>query len=303
MMTLLLFILAAIAMIVSLRKPGDPLAFIRTSVEKTTTATGTSAVNMSLLTDEPFKARLRFAMINTMERLGKYAKVKLVLFVVLVAAASIYLHRYLPNVPFPALAFSILLGSSFALAWWLKSREKKHFDSAFPDALNMLTGAISSGESLMHSIIFVGESMQGVVGNEFKLMGQRLSLGQSPDEVLHKACHRFPYPAFFFFAIALRANVNRGGQLKEIIKNLSKVLFDNQALAKKKSAMTSEARISAKIVAAIPFSFLFLMKFMSPDNFDFVMYQDAGQPILYYLLISESIGLGIIWFLMKRIER
>lgn len=79
-------------------------------------------------------------------------------------------------------------------------------------------------------------------------------------------------------------------------------MFDARSINKKKYALTSEARISAKIVAAIPFLFLFLLQFISPENYDFVMFNERGKPILYYVLASEFIGISIVWLLMKGVR-
>ena len=154
----------------------------------------------------------------------------------------------------------------------------------------------------MHSIMFVGKTLEGSVGEEFKRMGERLQLGESPDSVFKKSCNRFPYRSFQFFVITLRANMQRGGQLKDVITRLNRLMFDARAIEKKKYALTSEARTSAKIVAAIPFFFLFILQYLSPENYDFVMNHPNGQPILYYMLISEAIGIGIIWSLMKGVR-
>ncbi|MGC3834547.1 type II secretion system F family protein [Moritella viscosa] len=133
-------------------------------------------------------------------------------------------------------------------------------------------------------------------------MGERLQLGETPDKVFQKSCVRYPYPTFQFFVITLRANMQRGGQLKEIITRLNRLIFDSNAIEKKKYAMTSEARASAKIVGAIPFIFLFILQYLSPENFEFVMFSDSGKPILYYVLVSELIGMSIIWSLMKGVK-
>lgn len=286
----------------SMKEWRDPLAFLKSGSADTNTGDNASALNMSLINDEPLQARIKTAVNNFKARIGQYAEAKLFIFLLGVIAFSFWVRPHLPPIPFPALLVLVLLISMFALYRGLQIYERKKFDASFPNALNMLAGAVSSGESLMHAIIFVGNSLEGLVGQEFKTMGQRLSMGQTPDEVLRKSCLRFPYPPFYFFVITLRANINRGGQLKEIIGNLNRVMFNAEALNKKKAAMTSEARMSAKIVAAIPFIFLFMMQYMNPDNFDFVMNQEAGRLILYYVLASEFIGLSIIWGLMRRIQ-
>jgi tight adherence protein B len=49
----------------------------------------------------------------------------------------------------------------------------------------------------------------------------------------------------------------------------------------------------------MPFIFLIYMRFMIPDSYNFIMFDPEGKSILYYLLASESLGLGMIWWLMK----
>ena len=284
------------------KKP-SPVAFITDEADTSALEhESTHAVNIKALTDQPFKIRVKAEVENIKARIGDHLPIKVAAFFILVVLATVAVHYYLVPLSLFVLLPLLLLVSTIATLLFLKVYERRLFETSFPDALNLLNGAISSGESLMHAIIFVGDSLDGPVGREFKLMGQRLSLGQTAEEVLSKSCRRFPYASFHFFVIALRANINRGGQLKEVIHGLTRLMFDNRAIEKKKGAMTSEARTSAKIVCAIPFCFLIIMKFMSPENFDYVMNHADGQPILYYVLVSEAIGMGIIWFLMKRTQ-
>ena len=295
MIWFLMIILSMLLVALYWQDKQDPLEFIRENSTSQDSTIAASALNMSLLTDEPLKAKIRIGFKNFQARIGKHFQAKVIAFLVLVLVFSLWVRQHVPPMPFPALLLLVFIIGSFAVVRGLQIYERKQFDASFPNALNMLSGAVSSGESLMHAIIFVGDSLEGVVGREFKTMGQRLSMGQTPDEVLRKSCQRFPYPPFYFFVITLRANINRGGQLKEIIRNLNQVMFNSEALNKKKGALTSEARTSAKIVAAIPICFLFMMKYMSPENYDFVMNQEAGRSIFYYVLGSEIIGLSIIW--------
>lgn len=236
---------------------------------------------------------------NAYRQAGKLAWLKISLVIAGLALFSIeFNHRFVRGNPYIVggiiIAFGVIM-----LFQWLKQREYKAFNQAFPDALNMLSSAVSSGESLVHAIRYVGETMTGSVGEEFKRISDRLQIGESPDQVFNKSCQRFPYRNFYFFVITIRANMNHGGQLKDIISRLNRLMFNGRTIEKKKLALTSEARGSAKIVAAIPFLFLVFMQFITPDNFEFIMFHEAGRPVLYYMLISEFIGLGIIWLLMK----
>ncbi|MGN2615990.1 type II secretion system F family protein [Aliivibrio fischeri] len=257
------------------------------------------AINLASLTERTFRQKLEFIWKNIARQLGNGAALKLVFSICVFALIGLLINRSMIHAsPYIVVFIAIVVG----LIWgyvWLQEREKKQFNERFPDALNMLSSAVSAGESITHAIAFVGKKLEGDVGKEFKIMGERLQLGESPDEVFKKSCVRFPYPAFRFFVITLRANMNRGGQLRDVISRLNRLMFDARAVERKKYALTSEARISAKIVCATPFFFLFILQFLSPENYEFVMFHAEGRPILYYVLISEAIGMLIIWGLLK----
>ena len=236
------------------------------------------------------------------QQIGKYALIKILVFYVVLAVAAIgFNNTFIRTSPLVVILATCILGSLLGYQWLL-SQKRKDFEESFPVALNMLTSAVSAGESLTQSIAYVGDTLSGNVANEFRSMGKRLQLGESPEEVFRKSCVRFPYPTFYFFIITMRANMERGGQLKDIIQRLNRLMFDIRAIEKKKSALTSEVRTSAKIVAAIPFIFLFAMRFLSPENFEYVMTDSNGRLILYYMLISEFIGIMIVWGLMRSVR-
>ena len=73
-------------------------------------------------------------------------------------------------------------------------------------------------------------------------------------------------------------------------------------MEKKKFAMTSEARYSAKIVGALPFIFLIIMRYLSPENFQYIFETETGNIILWYVILSEVIGMGIIQILMRSVK-
>jgi len=260
------------------------------------------AVDFTTLSDRTFWQSLKDKTDNLNKQIGRFVMVKVGLFIM----ALLFLGEQINNSFFRGNIilvdiFVIILGCIFGCLW-LQKREQKQFEEAFPDALNVLASAVSSGESIMHAIMYVGKTLDGDVGAEFKVMGDRLQMGETPDDVFKKSCKRFSYPSFYFFVITLRANMHRGGQLKDVITRLNRIMFDARAIDKKKFALTAEARASAKIVGAIPFVFLIMLQYISPLNYEYVMFHPDGRPILYYVVISEFIGLLIIWGLLRGVR-
>lgn len=260
------------------------------------------AIDFNTLSDRTFWQKLGDKKNNVIQQIGRFAFIKLSLFITALFFLGLLINdRFFRGNIIVVEIVVITLGLIFGFRWLLQ-RERAEFEEAFPDALNILASAVSSGESIMHAIMYVGKTLDGDVGAEFKVMGNRLQMGETPDEVFRKSCKRFPYPSFYFFVITLRANMQRGGQLKDVITRLNRLMFDARAIDKKKFALTAEARISAKIVGAIPFIFLIMMQYISPENYEYVMFNEAGRPVLYYVIVSEMIGMGIIWLIMRGVR-
>lgn len=260
------------------------------------------AINVRSLVGKQVWHRLRESISPTLMVLGPRSTLYIALYIMGSLVVSWYVVINLLSmtkawcVPVLALVFTFF-GYRF-----LVTKRRRDFENTFPDALNILMSAVTAGDSLMQAISYVGEVMHNPIGREFKLMGDRLKLGESPEVVLKRSCKNYPYSEFLFFTVTLRANIARGGQLKGVLARLIRVLVDARTLEKKKMAMTSEARISAKIVAAIPLIFMIILSQINPSNVDFVLHDPEGRVVLFYVLGSELIGLFIVWLLVRGVR-
>lgn len=260
-----------------------------------------SAIKLESLQRTNRLAKVRMWLRPAFIVLGDRAWLKLIAFLTLLCGAGVYVNGLLQvdNIWLPL----ILPTLGFFWGWnWLMQKRQRVFDNTFPDALNIMMSAVSSGESIMQAICYVGHSLDNQIGQEFRDMGDRLKLGEPPEQVFQRACKRFPYPPFLFFIVTIRANMSRGGQLKSVMARLIRVLMDARTLDKKKAAMTSEARLSAKIVASLPFFFMILLSYLSPQNLDFILTDPSGRYVLYYVVGSEALGMLIIWLLIRRVH-
>ncbi|EGP05124.1 hypothetical protein AAUPMG_05209, partial [Pasteurella multocida subsp. multocida str. Anand1_goat] len=103
-----------------------------------------------------------------------------------------------------------------------------------------------------------GKDLTGQLGEEFKAIHKRLALGEDPMSVFEDSYSRYPYKEFYFFITIIRTNLSKGGQIREVITRLGRVIADSKKMEQKKKAMTSEARMSAFIVASFPIAFFSL---------------------------------------------
>ncbi|WP_109079072.1 type II secretion system F family protein [Aggregatibacter kilianii] len=200
------------------------------------------------------------------------------------------------------LVFCLFFTVGFLLFVWKlgQHRNRKTFNAMFPEVIQILNAAATSGAGLLQALERCGKDLTGQLGEEFKNIHKRLAIGEDPMTVFEDSYSRYPYKEFYFFITIVRTNLSKGGQIREVISRLGRVIADSNKMEKKKKAMTSEARMSAIIVACFPVGFFFFMQFSMPENFDFLINDPSGRYVLYYVFGSELFGMGIIWWLMRK---
>ncbi|CAM2793293.1 type II secretion system F family protein [Vibrio rarus] len=282
------------------RKPDPRYVFLQHNAQ--TTNQQRYAVDIKGLTKSGLLQKITNLWGVIQASLGKFPMLKIMVFIGVINGASIFVNqRWLSFSQLEVSLAVTLLGVFFGLRFLIEKR-RKAFENDFPDALNILMSAVTAGESINAAFAYVAKVSDNDVGREFKDISDRMRLGESTQAIFDRSCKRFPYPPFLFFVITIRANMERGGQLKSVLSKLIRVLVEARNLEKKKMAMTSEARISAKIVGAIPFCFMLLLNWINPKDLEFVLFHPDGRWILYYLLISEGTGMFIVWWLVKSIR-
>lgn len=212
---------------------------------------------------------------------------------------------YINNIYFKISCFLFFPFFTIILLYILYLRSKKtarmEFESGFAEALNIINSSVSAGNSLLHAIELSGQKVKGIVGDELKIVSQRLEIGEDIEHVFMDSYKRLFYREYFFFVIAVLINMKGGGEIKEVISRLSKLISNGRIMYRKKYAKTSEPRASIKILIMIPIGFFFFLKFLSPENFDILLNDPTGRIVLYYCIASELFGLFIVWSMMNKI--
>ncbi|MFM2587861.1 type II secretion system F family protein [Vibrio sp. TBV020] len=171
-----------------------------------------------------------------------------------------------------------------------KQQQSEEFEQSIVQVLGMISRAVSAGLSVPQAISQVAHSQKGLLGREFSLIEDQLSLGRGLRFALDEACVRMPYKAFRYFSIALILNQSNGGQLREILHNLSRTLHDNRAMQKKVKSLTSEPRMTARFLAILPLILLAIIAWINPSMFQLLVDTESGQSVLAYCALSILIG-------------
>jgi tight adherence protein B len=132
----------------------------------------------------------------------------------------------------------------------------------------------------------VSSEVPGPVGQEFKLVNERIRIGRSMDEALQETADRLNMPEFNFFCITLAIQRETGGNLAETLSNLADVLRKRAQMKLKIKAMSSESKASAYIVGSLPFIVFLLVYWSNPLYLQGFFHEDR--------LIIAGLG-GLTW--------
>jgi tight adherence protein B len=196
---------------------------------------------------------------------------------------------------FPFL-FAMMIGLAAGLGlphWWigrLINKRINQFNAKFPDALELLTRGLRSGLPIAETLGVVSNEIPGPVGEEFKLITERIKIGRTMEQALQETADRLGTPEFQFFVITLAIQRETGGNLAETLSNLATVLRQRAQMKLKIRAMSSESKASAYIIGALPFLVFGMICYI---NFNYMKPFFTPDPVgLFGLGTMQVVGIG-----------
>ena len=182
------------------------------------------------------------------------------------------------------------LGLPHKYVGMLINRRVKRFTVNFPDALELMVRGLRSGLPIAETLSVVSTELPGPVGEEFRLVTERIKIGKTMDQALVETAERLGTPEFQFFTITLNIQRETGGNLAETLGNLAGVLRQRAQMKLKISAMSSESKASAWIIGSLPFIVFGLISWI---NFKYMSPFFTPDPNgLFGLSLMQLIGLG-----------
>lgn len=180
---------------------------------------------------------------------------------------------------------------------WRAARRRKLFSEQLIGALDLISRGLQAGHPAAVALEIVANEMPDPIGTEFGLVIDEINYGLDRNTALRNLTLRFPSPDMQFFSAALEVQRETGGNLVEVLDNLTKMMRDRRAMGQKVKAMSAEGRVTGWIVGILPLVVAAVITLMLPtyytDHFDnpqfFVI---MAFPLATYLV-------GLVW--MKKL--
>lgn len=172
----------------------------------------------------------------------------------------------------------LLIGLGLPILALRRARNKRiaKFARQLPDALDMIVRSLRAGHPTTVAIAMVAREMPDPIGTEFGIVADEVTFGLSLEQAVKKLSQRVGFEGLQLLSVSLAIQARTGGNLTEILGNLSKVLRERQKLRMKIRALSAEGRVSAWIISLFPLVMLGILMLLSPSYYG----QVWGNPLI-----------------------
>ena len=193
-----------------------------------------------------------------------------------------------------AFSAAVSIGLPVLAISYLAQRRQRKMQEQFPVALDIFVRALRSGHPVASAIELLTQEMEDPIGSEFGLIADEVAYGAELTDALEDLAERWDLEDIRMFVVSLSVQAETGGNLAEILENLSKVIRERASLFLKVRALSSEGRMTGWLLTALPI-FTFVSLFVMNPAF---YLEVASDPIFYIgfplLLAWYAIGVFAI---------
>lgn len=191
---------------------------------------------------------------------------------------------------FAALAFPVLCTViPVQVLKYRRNRRHKIFGVQLPEALELITRSLKAGHPVPVAIGMVAREMPDPVGTEFGVVADEVTYGSDLVSALHNLYERVGQEDLPLFVTAVSIQSSSGGNLREILDGLSATIRERGKLKRKVRAISTEGRMSAYILTAVPCLLGTAIMVLMPHFYNSV----TDEPLTWYLL-----GASVAWLML-----
>jgi tight adherence protein B len=194
-----------------------------------------------------------------------------------------------------AVSAAVAVFTPLSVVSFLAQRKRRRMQEQFPVGLDIFVRALRSGHPIASAIELLTEEMEDPIGSQFGLVSDEVSYGAELTDALHAMAERWDLDDIRMFVVCLSVQNETGGNLAEILENLSTVIRERASMYMKVRALSSEGRMTGWLLGVLPvFTFIFLFV-MNP-----AFYLGVATDPIFYIGFPIMIGWYLVGIYMIR---
>jgi len=169
-------------------------------------------------------------------------------------------------------------------------RKRRHarFAAQFPDAMDIIVRSLRAGHPVPVAVGLVAQELPDPIGTEFGIAADEITYGADVETAMRNLYFRVGQEDLPLFVTAVAIQGSTGGNLSEILSNLSSVIRLRFKMRRKIKALAAEGKFSAIFLSGLPVAVFCLINVMTPDFYGSIIQYDATR---------WGLGLAAAWML------
>jgi len=176
----------------------------------------------------------------------------------------------------------------------IRAKRLERVENQLPEALDFISRALIAGHSLPMSLELLADEIGPPLATELRKAVDEYNLGSSMEQALENFSDRVPSVDIRFFTSAIGTQSRTGGNLHDVLENLAETIRQRGTLKGQIRAMTANGRMTALILATLPFVIGGVMMLVNADLFMVLVRHPVGKTLLFLGLCSQAAAFFVI---------
>lgn len=266
-----------------------------------------SIVKKRLLAQTPALERLLLELprVHQLDRLLLQSGVRLnvagFLGLSLLGVAAGLVLAFLLRLPlFAAPALAAAAGALPAIyAFNARLRRLRTIEGQLPDALDLMGRALRAGHAFSSALKMVGDEMPEPIAAEFRITFDEINYGIPMQDALTNLATRVPSTDLRYFVIAVLIQRETGGNLAELLDNISALIRARLKLLGTIRVLSAEGRLSAWILTILPFALAAVINVINPEFMSLLWKDPAGLKLVGAAVVLMIVGIFWMWRIIR----
>jgi tight adherence protein B len=202
----------------------------------------------------------------------------------------------------PAIAWAALVLGAFIPYSFVSYRRQKRFEKIeelFPEAIDTLARAVRAGHAFTTALEMISNEITEPLAAEFRKLFEEQKFGMPVRDALMNFTERVPLVDIKFFVTAVMLQRETGGNLAEILDNLSYVIRERFKIQRQVRVHTAQGRLTMALLMAMPPVVVVVLELFSPDFVRPLFYDPIGHFLVVVSIALQTIGYFVIRKIIK----
>jgi tight adherence protein B len=202
----------------------------------------------------------------------------------------------------PAIGWAALMLAAFLPYAFVSYRRQKRFEKIeelFPEAIDTLARAVRAGHAFTTALEMISNEIPEPLAGEFRQLFEEQKFGMPVRDALMNLTERVPLVDVKFFVTAVMLQRETGGNIAEILGNLSYVIRERFKIQRQVRVHTAQGRLTMALLMGMPPVVVAILAVFSPDFVRPLFYDPIGHSLLVVSIALQTIG----YFVIRKIIR